>query len=58
MELTPNGLRDIVFSERWRGYDPQQVDEFCDQVAQLIDVLQRLTNGFDLQPAREQRRAA
>ncbi|MBW8741600.1 MAG: aminotransferase class I/II-fold pyridoxal phosphate-dependent enzyme [Gaiellaceae bacterium] len=28
------------------------------EIAQLIDVLERLTEGFDLQPARDQRRAA
>ena len=28
------------------------------EIAQLVDVLHRLTNGFDLQPARDERRAA
>jgi DivIVA domain-containing protein len=40
MELTPEGLRDLEFSERWRGYDPDEVDEFCDRVAQLVEMLQ------------------
>jgi cell division initiation protein len=40
MELTPQQLCDVEFSEQWRGYHRDQVDDFIERVAAAVDDLQ------------------
>jgi DivIVA domain-containing protein len=40
MELTPQQLCDVEFSEQWRGYSRDQVDDFIERVAAAVDDLQ------------------
>ena len=35
-ELTPEQIDNVEFREKWRGYDPRQVDAFIEQVAATI----------------------
>ena len=66
MELTPQELREVEFRERWRGYDPDDVDDFLERAAVALDELhdrlreyteratvaeQRLTEGADAEGA-------
>lgn len=66
MELTPQELREVEFRERWRGYDPDDVDDFLERAAVALDELhdrlreyseraliaeQRLTEGADTEGA-------
>jgi len=39
MELTPQTLREVEFRERWRGYDPDDVDDFLEKAATAIEEL-------------------
>ena len=36
MELTPQQLCDVEFSEQWRGYSRDQVDDFIERVADQV----------------------
>ncbi|MBV8162319.1 MAG: DivIVA domain-containing protein [Acidimicrobiia bacterium] len=40
MELTPQQLCDVEFSEQWRGYSRDQVDDFIERVAAAVSDLQ------------------
>src|SRR5581483_1470056 len=40
MELTPQQLCDVAFSEQWRGYSRDQVDDFIERVAAAVSTLQ------------------
>jgi DivIVA domain-containing protein len=40
MELTPQQLCDVEFSEQWRGYSRDQVDDFIERVAAAVAALQ------------------
>src|SRR5438874_1465913 len=40
MELTPQQLCDVEFSEQWRGYNRDQVDDFIERVAEAVSTLQ------------------
>lgn len=41
MEITPKYLRDeVAFKERFRGYDPDEVDDLIDRVADHIETLE------------------
>src|SRR5438477_7724658 len=40
MELTPQQLCDVEFSEQWRGYSRDQVDDFIERVAAAVSTLQ------------------
>ncbi|MBV8235702.1 MAG: DivIVA domain-containing protein [Acidimicrobiia bacterium] len=40
MELTPQQLCDVEFSEQWRGYSRDQVDDFIERVAAAVSMLQ------------------
>jgi cell division initiation protein len=66
MELTPQELREVEFRERWRGYDPDDVDDFLERAAVALDEFddrlreyteramvaeQRLTEGADTEGA-------
>jgi cell division initiation protein len=37
MDLTPQRLREVEFKERWRGYDPEEVDDLLERVAAGIE---------------------
>jgi cell division initiation protein len=40
MELTPQRLREVEFKERWRGYDPEEVDDLLERVAAGIEEIE------------------
>jgi cell division initiation protein len=40
MEVSPKTLREVEFREKMRGYHPEDVDHFLEQVASGIEVLQ------------------
>src|SRR5438477_9414623 len=40
MELTPQQLCEVEFSEQWRGYNRDQVDDFIERVAAAVSTLQ------------------
>ncbi|HWE57362.1 MAG TPA: DivIVA domain-containing protein [Acidimicrobiales bacterium] len=40
MEVSPKTLREVEFREKMRGYHPEDVDQFLEQVASGIEVLQ------------------
>ena len=39
MDLTPQTLRDVEFREKLRGYHPDDVDDFLEEVAVALDAL-------------------
>jgi len=39
MDLTPQTLRDVEFREKLRGYHPDDVDDFLEEVAVAVDAL-------------------
>jgi cell division initiation protein len=53
MDLSPKLLTDVQFREQWRGYNPEEVDEFLERVAagveelqqRLVDALERASNA-------------
>jgi cell division initiation protein len=48
MELTPKVFDDVEFRERFRGYDPDEVDAFLEQVARGVQELdQKLKESID-----------
>lgn len=48
MELTPKVFDDVEFRERFRGYDPDEVDAFLEQVARSVQELdQKLKDAID-----------
>ena len=40
MDVSPKMLRDVEFREKMRGYHPEDVDQFLEQVAAGVEVLQ------------------
>jgi cell division initiation protein len=44
MDLSPKLLTDIQFREQWRGYNPEEVDEFLERVAAGVEELQSRLN--------------
>src|SRR5438445_8861101 len=58
MEITPRRLRDVVFRERLRGYDEDDVDEFLERVATGVEILQeRLRHAVERAELAERRGA-
>ena len=48
MDLSPKLLTDVQFREQWRGYNPDEVDEFLERVAAGVEELQqRLTDALE-----------
>jgi len=41
MKITPLDIQHMVFKVRLRGYDRQDVDRFLEELAQMVDVLNR-----------------
>ena len=44
MDLSPKLLTDVQFREQWRGYNPDEVDEFLERVASGVEELQQRLN--------------
>ncbi|MGI8492685.1 MAG: DivIVA domain-containing protein [Acidimicrobiales bacterium] len=40
MEVSPKTLREVEFREKMRGYHPEDVDQFLEQVAAALEVMQ------------------
>jgi cell division initiation protein len=56
MDLSPKLLTDVQFREQWRGYNPDEVDEFLERVAAGVDELQhRLNEAMERASAAERR---
>jgi cell division initiation protein len=47
MELTPRLLTEVEFREQWRGYSPNDVDEFLERVASAVGDLQERLREAD-----------
>jgi cell division initiation protein len=48
MDVSPKTLREVEFREKMRGYHPEDVDHFLEQVASGVEVLQdRLRQAVD-----------
>lgn len=59
MEVTPQLLKEVEFAERWRGYDPGEVDEFLERLgAGVAELRQRLQEAEARAEAAERRAAA
>ncbi len=41
MELTARDIHEKQFHDAWRGYNQEEVDDFLDKVAEVVDLLQR-----------------
>ena len=44
MDLSPKLLTDVQFREQWRGYNPEEVDEFLERVAAGVGEMQHRLN--------------
>ena len=56
MDVSPQLLREVEFREQWRGYNPDEVDDFLERVASALEQLQdRLRETAD-RAARAERR--
>ena len=56
MDLSPKLLTDVQFREQWRGYNPDEVDDFLERVAVGVEELQRrLTDALERAAAAEHR---
>jgi DivIVA domain-containing protein len=59
MDITPQLLKEVKFSESWRGYDRDEVDEFLERVgAGVAQVQGRLRESIDRAEAAEARAVA
>ena len=43
MQLTPLDIQQMVFQTKFRGYDPEEVTRFLEEVAQTVEALNRET---------------
>jgi cell division initiation protein len=41
MDLTARDIHEKQFHDAWRGYNQEEVDDFLDKVAEVVDLLQR-----------------
>jgi len=57
MELTPQQLCDVEFSEQWRGYRRDQVDDFIERVAAAVADLQGRLRKMTERAVRAEQRA-
>jgi DivIVA domain-containing protein len=58
MELTPQRLREVEFKERWRGYDPEEVDDLLERVAAGIEDIESRVRQATERAARAEREAS
>jgi len=56
MELTPQQLFDVEFSEQWRGYNRDEVDDFIERVAAGVAALQERLRSVTERAARAEQR--
>ena len=56
MDVSPQLLRDVEFREKWRGYSPDEVDEFLERVAAGVEQLQTRLQEADERAIRAERR--
>ena len=56
MDVSPQLLRDVEFREKWRGYSPDEVDEFLERVAAGVEQLQAELREADERAIRAERR--
>ena len=58
MDVTPQLLREVEFREQWRGYNPDEVDDFLERLAVALEQLQeRLREATQKASTAEQRAA-
>src|SRR5437764_3829533 len=57
MELTPQQLCDVEFSEQWRGYNRDQVADFIGRVAAAVSTLQDRLRKMTERAVRAEQRA-
>ncbi len=57
MELTPQQLCEVEFSEQWRGYSRDQVDDFIERVAAAVSTLQERLRAMTERAVRAEQRA-
>jgi len=59
MELTPRLLHDVEFSQEWRGYNREEVDDFLERVAASVEqLLTRLREASERAPQTDHAEAA
>ena len=58
MELSPEGLREAQFTERFRGYDAAEVDTYLNEVADALEALVSDTGSAMAEVAATQARLA
>src|SRR5687767_10482468 len=58
MDVTPKLLEDVEFREKFRGYDPEEVDDFLERVAVAFGQLQDKTRDLSEQIESANARAA
>ena len=58
MELTPQRLREVEFKERWRGYDPEEVDDLLERVAAGIEDIENRVRHATERAARAEQEAS
>lgn len=56
MDLTPRVLTEVEFREQWRGYSPNDVDDFLERVAAAVGVLQEQLKEMTERAAAAERR--
>jgi cell division initiation protein len=56
MDVSPKVLRDVEFREKWRGYSPDEVDDFLEQAAAGVERLQAQLQEADERATRAERR--
>jgi cell division initiation protein len=58
MDISPKLLREVEFREQWRGYNPEEVDDFLERLALGLEELQaRLTDALERASTAERRLA-
>jgi DivIVA domain-containing protein len=57
MELTPKVFDDVEFRERFRGYDPDEVDAFLEQVARAVQELDQKLKDSQVRAEKAEERA-
>ncbi|HYD10751.1 MAG TPA: DivIVA domain-containing protein [Acidimicrobiales bacterium] len=56
MDISPKLLREVEFREQWRGYNPEEVDEFLERLALGLEELQgRLGDALERASSAERR---
>ena len=56
MDISPKLLREVEFREQWRGYNPEEVDDFLERLALGLEELQsRLADALERATTAERR---